>query len=164
MCTPNSHLPALVMLNQAEKDNEAFYLDATDFIFSSRFATLCLRGSHSLGARFLSYRRRKVDGEQKIEENQKKCGIHKRGSVVEAYSRQALQLFVSQEPTLVAVSWSKAPVTNKKLQSNFAKNRKNHRRIVIRGVIIKQVMLEDEGSSCVELSVSGRCAPLTVLT
>ena len=37
MCTPNySHLPALVMLNQAEKDNEAFYLDATDFIYSPR--------------------------------------------------------------------------------------------------------------------------------
>ena len=36
MCTPSSHLPALVRLNQAEKDNEAFYLDATDFIYSPR--------------------------------------------------------------------------------------------------------------------------------
>ena len=37
MCTPYySHLPALVRLNQAEKDNEAFYLDATDFIYSPR--------------------------------------------------------------------------------------------------------------------------------
>ena len=35
--SPNSsHLSALVMLNQAKKDNEAFYLDATDFIYSPR--------------------------------------------------------------------------------------------------------------------------------
>ena len=79
MCTLYSHLPALVRLNQAEKDNEAFYLDATDFIFSSRFVTLCprVRGSHSLGARFLLYRRRKVGGEKKMRRIQRNVGFIK---------------------------------------------------------------------------------------
>ena len=67
MCTPYySHLPALVRLNQAEKDNEAFYLDATDFIYSPRDLQLFVFEFEALGARFLSYRRRKVAGEKKL--------------------------------------------------------------------------------------------------
>ena len=69
MCTPYySHLPALVRLNQAEKDNEAFYLDATDFIYSPRDLQLFVFEfeAPTLGARFLSYRRRKVAGEKKL--------------------------------------------------------------------------------------------------
>ena len=86
MCTPySSHLPALVRLNQAEKDNEAFYLDATDFIYSPRDLQLFV---FEFEAPTLSVQGSSHTGGEKIEENQKKCGIHKRGSVVEAYSRQ----------------------------------------------------------------------------
>ena len=109
MCTPHySHLPALVRLNQAEKDNEAFYLDATDFIYSPRdLQSLSSSSRLPLSqCKVPLIQEEKSCWGEKIEENQKKCAIHKRGSVVEAYSRQALQLFVSQEPTLVAVSWS----------------------------------------------------------
>ena len=68
MCTPYySHLPALVRLNQAEKDNEAFYLDATDFIYSPRdlqlfvfefeALTLSVQGSSHTGGEKLQGRK-----------------------------------------------------------------------------------------------------------
>ena len=115
MCTPNSHLPALVRLNQAEKDNEAFYLDATDFKYSPRDLQLFVFEfeAPTLSCKVPLIQEEKSCRGEKIEENQKKYGIHKRGSVVEAYSRKALQLLVSKKPTLVAVSWSKAPLTKK---------------------------------------------------
>ena len=77
MCTPNSHLPALVRLNQAEKDNEAFYLDATDFIYSPRDFQLFVFEFEALlqGSSFIQ--EEKSCWGEKIEENQKKRVMHK---------------------------------------------------------------------------------------
>ena len=103
---------------------------------------------------------------EKIEENQKKRVMHK------FQKRQCCRSIFSSSFTALCLPGTHSCCSEleqgssykEKLQSNFAKNRENHRKIVMRGVIIKQVMLADESSSCVELSVSGRCAPLTVLS
>ena len=79
MCTPNSHLPALVRLNQAEKDNEAFYLDATDFIYSPRDLQLFVFEFEALtlSCKVPLIQEEKSCRGEKIEENQKKRVMHK---------------------------------------------------------------------------------------
>ena len=123
MCTPYySHLPALVRLNQAEKDNEAFYLDATDFIYSPRDLQLfvfeveaLLQGSSYTGGE-------KLLGRKKIAENQKKREIHKRGSVVEAYSRQGFTALCLPGTHSCCSELEQGSSYKEKLQSNFVKN------------------------------------------
>ena len=123
MCTHN--LSALVRLNQAEKDNEAFYLDATDFIYSPRdlqlfvfefeAPTLSVQGSSYTGGE-------KLLGRKKIAENQKKREIHKRGSVVEAYSRQGFTALCLPRTHSCCSELEQGSSYKEKLQSNFVKN------------------------------------------